>query len=74
MDLKGDEIVSKGNDGVFIPNEPIGTIESIFVEDGSDYISAIIKLHVDYKSVSHVYVVKNLFKGERKALEEKLDD
>lgn len=71
---KGDRIVTKGNDGVFIPNELAGTIVSIFTEDGSDYRSAIISLAVDYSSLENVHVVKNLFRDEQKEIENQTED
>lgn len=66
---KGDEIVCKGNDGIFLPNALIGTVESVFSEDGSDYNSAIINLSVDYSALENVHVVKNLYREEQKQLE-----
>ncbi len=71
---KGDKIVTKGNDGIFIPGELIGTVQSVFAEDGSDYNSCIIKLSVDYNALMNVYVVKNLYRNEKKNLEDKLEE
>lgn len=70
---KGDKITTKGNDGIFIPNEMVGTIESIFTEDGSDYNSGIVNLSVDYNSLINVHVVENLYRSEQKQLEEKTE-
>lgn len=70
---KGDKIVTKGNDGIFIPNELIGTIESVFTEDGSDYNSGIISLSVDYNALVNVHVIQNLYRDEQKELEQKTE-
>lgn len=70
----GDTIVSKGNDGIFLPNEPVGMVETVFIEDGSNYNSAIIKLSVDFSSVNSIHVVKNLLREEQKSLETKIEE
>ena len=71
----GDTIVTRGNKGIFPENQVVGRVDEIFLEDGKSTMNVNLKLAVNYSSVYHVYVVRNLLKTEQLELEgELLDD
>lgn len=75
VDIKvGDKILTKGGDGIFMPNEKIGVISSIYTEGGSDYNTAQIDLYVDFNALSNVYVIKNILKIEKEEIESLIEN
>jgi len=66
----GDHVVTRGGDLRFPTGIPVGTIDEVISEDGSQTISLNIELAVNYNSVYHVYVVENLMKDEQEKLEQ----
>lgn len=71
---EGDTIVTRGNKGVFPENQVVGRVDEIFIEDGKSTMNVNLKLAVNYSSVYHVYVVRNLLKTEQLELEGELLD
>jgi len=65
----GDTIVTSGYSSIFPENISIGTVKSFNLPEGSNFYNIDIEFSVDYKKVSHVYVVKNLQKKEQIQLE-----
>jgi hypothetical protein len=49
----------------------IGVIESFSVKPGDNFYSIKVKYNTDFKSISQVYVIRNLLKEEQRKLEER---
>lgn len=67
----GDTIVTNSFSSIFPENILIGTIYGIEKDEGGNFFKLKIKYSTNFKNVTHVYVVTNLLKDERKILEEK---
>jgi rod shape-determining protein MreC len=62
----GDTIVTSGFSTLFPEGIRLGTVEKINKEGGMNFYSIIVKLFIDYKSVSYVEVIEN---NKRKELD-----
>lgn len=69
---KGDTVITSGFSTIFPEGILIGTIDSAFIESGSNFYTAYVNLFVDVKSIQYVHVVSDLMKEERKKLEEEV--
>ena len=68
-DLKvGDAVVTTNYSYIFPPDQPIGTVRSFEMVNGTFY-KVRVALFTDLARVKHVYVVRYLEQGERRALE-----
>lgn len=67
----GDTIVTNSFSNIFPDNVLIGTIYFIEKDEGGNFFNLKIKFNINFKNLTHVYVVTNLLKDERKILEEK---
>lgn len=65
---KGDTIVTSGFSSIFPEGEVLGFIENVDRET-ANFLSIKIRLAVDFKKLSDVYVIDNIKKGEQKQLE-----
>ncbi len=65
----GDTIETSGKSAIFPKGIPIGTIESFDLDQSKNFYILSVKLLNDMTSLGHVYVIKNKFKDEIKALE-----
>jgi rod shape-determining protein MreC len=73
IDIKeGDEIVTRGNKGMFPENQVVGTVAEITSKDGKSTLNVSIKLAVNFDAAYHVYVVKNILRNEQEKLESDL--
>lgn len=70
---KGDTIVTSPYSRTFPENILIGTIESFERESGKYFYTVKVKLSTDFKKLTHVYVVTNIFKEEQEALEKETE-
>jgi rod shape-determining protein MreC len=68
---KGDTIVTNAYSAIFPDNIMIGVIESFSVKPGDNFYSIKVKYNTDFKSISQVYVIRNLLKEEQRKLEER---
>lgn len=66
----GDTVVTRGSGTLFPPNILIGTINSFTQEEGTDFYEVEVDLSVDFRNLSHVYIVENQFKMEQDSLEQ----
>jgi rod shape-determining protein MreC len=71
---EGDEIVSRGNKGIFPEGQLVGTVKELISIDGKPTLNVNIDLAVNFNSAYHVYVVKNFLKDEQAELEGDLMD
>lgn len=67
---KGDTIVTGGQSVIFPANINIGTIENIYVEEGTNYYTLNVRLFNDMTNLGHVYIIKSQDRTEIKNLEE----
>ena len=70
IDIKeGDEIVTRGNKGMFPENQIVGKVKEIKSRDGKPTLDVSIELAVNFNAAYHVYVVKNILRNEQEKLE-----
>lgn len=67
--LKGDTLITSAYSTTFPTNILVGTVESWERESGKPFHTVKVKLSTDFKKISHVYIVNNLFKAEQEKLE-----
>jgi rod shape-determining protein MreC len=67
---KGDTVVTSAYSITYPENILIGTIESFGIKSGENAYTAKVRLSTEFKRLEYVYVVKNFYKDEQKALEE----
>lgn len=65
----GDTIISSGYSMVYPEGINIGVIKEFNLEDGSNFYDIKVELLVDYKQLSHVFIVKSWMKDEQQKLE-----
>ena len=70
---QGDTIVTSGFSSIFPEGELIGFVETVNKET-ANFLTIKVKLAVDFKKISDVYVVANLNKSEKLELEEMTHD
>lgn len=70
---QGDTIVTSGFSSIFPEGELIGFVETVNKET-ANFLTIKVKLAVDFKKISDVYVVANLNKREKLELEEMTHD
>ena len=67
----GDTVITSGFSSMFPKGEVIGIVDDIDDSEGSEFIKVRVKLSVNFKNLSNVMVVKNLFRSEQIELENK---
>jgi len=67
---RGDTVVTSGYSHVFPQGEIIGVINDFNIKSGEHFYTINIRLGVDFNNLAHVYVIRNLLRGEQKKLEE----
>ena len=67
---RGDTIVSSGYSHIFPQGEIIGVINDFDIKSGEHFYNINVRLGVDFNSLGHVYVIKNLLREEQIKLEE----
>lgn len=67
----GDTVVTDTRSGIFPAGIIIGTVRDYDIEPQDQLYEVDLTLAVDFAKVEHVYVIEDLFKEERRALEER---
>lgn len=67
--IKGDTIVTSELSGIFPEGINVGIIESYERRNNEPFYTVRVKLMVDFKKLSYVFVIKNKFKAEKDSLE-----
>ena len=65
----GDTVVTTGFSSIFPENILIGTVSGFDLPEGDNFYNITITFSVDFKSLSHVYIVRSLQKQEKDLLE-----
>jgi rod shape-determining protein MreC len=65
----GDTVVTTGYSSIFPENVLIGTVQEFDLPEGNNFYNITIRFAVDFKNLSHVYVVRSLQKEEKEKLE-----
>ena len=65
----GDEIITTGYSMVYPEGIMIGKVVDFDLPEGNNFYNIDIELSVDYKSLSHVFIIKSWMKDEQKELE-----
>lgn len=71
---KGDSVITSGYSSMFPEGLLVGTISDFETNQGENFYTIEVNLTSDFSQLSHVYIVKNLFKEEQDALEAKIPD
>ena len=66
----GDTIITSGYSTIYPEGIKVGFIKDFELYEGSNFYEITVALSVDYKKLSHVFIVKNTMKEEQKKLEE----
>lgn len=69
---KGDTIVTSGYSTIFPEGVIVGRVDTFFIEGGSNFYTARVRLSADMANIQHVHVVDDLFRDEREQLEEEV--
>ncbi|MFW5644361.1 MAG: rod shape-determining protein MreC [Bacteroidota bacterium] len=64
----GDTIVTSGYSAIFPPGYLVGVVESLKVDEGNFY-DIKVRLAVDFRKLTHVNVIGNIFREEQQELE-----
>lgn len=70
----GDLIITRGSSAIFPAGIDIGTISMYKAIPASNFYYIRVKLSTDFRSMSYVYVIKNLLKEEQLELEATFED
>jgi rod shape-determining protein MreC len=65
---RGDTIVTSGFSAIFPPELNVGVIESFKVTEGNFY-DITVRLAVNFRNLTHVYVIGNIYREEQLELE-----
>jgi rod shape-determining protein MreC len=68
---RGDSIVTSGFSAIFPQGLNVGVIESYKVTE-SNFYDIKVKLSIDFRNLTHVYVIGNIYREEQKELENSL--
>ncbi len=71
---KGDTVITSGFSTIFPEGIMIGTIDSFYLESGSNFYTTIVSLAADLGKTQYVYIVDDLMREERQKLEEGLQN
>ena len=66
---KGDTMITSGYNAVFPENILIGIVESVSAQENDTFLNIDIKLSVDFRSLSFVYIVVNELRVEKDSIE-----
>lgn len=70
----GDTLVTTTYSPYYPEGVMIGTVTGSSIKPGSNSYTINVRLSTNFNTISHVYIVNNLLKQERKLLEDKLND
>ncbi len=68
---KGDTIVTSNFSDIFPSNITIGTVESFVPREGGEFYNIKVRYTGNLKNVTHVYIINNILREEKKNLEER---
>ncbi len=68
---KGDTIVTSNFSDIFPSNITIGTVESFAPREGGEFYNIKVRYTGNLKNVTHVYIINNILREEKKNLEER---
>lgn len=66
---KGDTIITSGYSMVYPEGVLIGTVKDFDLQEGNNFYNINIEFSVDYKKLSHVFIVRSWMKEEQQKLE-----
>lgn len=66
---KGDTVITSSYSAIFPEGFPIGTVSDFKIEDGNPNFEIKVNLFTDFKKLSYVFVVQDVYKAERDSLE-----
>ncbi|UTW64234.1 rod shape-determining protein MreC [bacterium SCSIO 12741] len=70
----GDSVVTHGGNSLFPANIIIGTVRSFDPQEGTDFYDIDVDLTLDFRKLSHVYVIRNRLKIEQQELEQQTEE
>ncbi len=66
---QGDTVITSSYSAIFPEGFPIGTVSDFIIEDGSPNFKIKVNLFSDFKKLSYVFVIQDIYKAERDSLE-----
>ena len=66
---KGDTIITSGFSMIYPEGEMVGVIKDFDLPEGNNFYDIDVEFSVDYKKISHVFIIKSWMKEEQKKLE-----
>jgi len=67
---KGDTIETSGYSTMFPPGIPLGVVDKMWMEPGSNFFTIEVRSFAKLSNLQHAYIVRNIFKEEQEQLEE----
>lgn len=71
---KGDTVITSGYSAIFPKGEEIGVVDQVSKGESGNFFTVKVQLFEDFKSLSNVFVIKNLLKQEQLVLEMEASD
>ena len=65
----GDQVYTREGSTIFPPNIPLGEIKELQSTEGEKFFDITLTLKTDFSSLSHVYVISNIYTEELKELQ-----
>ena len=65
----GDTVETSGYSAIFPPGIPLGVVEKMRLEPGSNFFTIEVRSFLDIGTIQHAYVVRNILKQEQEQLE-----
>ncbi len=70
---KGDTIITSGYSTIFPEGALVGTVDTVYMDENSNFNVARVRLFVNMSDLHYVYVVDDLMRDEREQLEKEVD-
>lgn len=69
---KGDTIITSGYSTIFPEGALVGTVDTVYMDDNSNFNVARVRLFVNMSDLNYVYIVDDLMRDEREQLEKEV--
>lgn len=72
--VKGDTVQTSGYSSIFPEGIMIGTVDTFWLQEGTNFYDIKVNLSIDLSNIKYVYVVENLMKKELEELRKEVSD
>lgn len=70
----GDTVETSGYSAIFPPGIPLGVVEKMRLEPGSNFFTIEVRSFIDIGNIQHAYIVRNILKQEQEQLEQAVQE